>query len=67
MEKHETETDLRPARLTDGQGAVPFDPDEGLEPRVDFAARLHESLDAAVRGAKTSPAEQVAKRLGLPW
>ena len=34
---------------------MPFDPDEGLEPRVDFAARLHESLDAAVRGAKTSP------------
>ena len=29
MEKHETEIDLRPAGLTDGQGAVPFDPDEG--------------------------------------
>ena len=41
--------------------------DEDLELREDFSADLKKSLTAVASGDTTNPAEQVAKRLGLPW
>ena len=43
------------------------DPDEGLELREDILQRLERSLAEVESGAKTIPAEEVAKRLGLSW
>ena len=43
------------------------DPDEGLELRDDFAAELQGSLARGKAGGKTTPVQEVAKRLGLTW
>ena len=42
-----------------------IDPDEGLELRPEFAARLQASIDATAAGDPTIPAEEVYRRLGL--
>lgn len=43
------------------------DPDSGLELREDFSEELQASLEAVARGDATKSAEQIAKKLGLPW
>ncbi len=42
------------------------DPDEGLELRDEFKIELQQAL-AAAETSKTSPAQDVAARLGLTW
>lgn len=42
------------------------DPDEGLELRDEFKLELQRALAAAETG-KTSPAHDVAEKLGLKW
>ena len=44
-----------------------IDPDAGLEMREDMAAKLRQSITAVEAGADTTPAEEVAARLGLEW
>ena len=53
------EADLRPLAVAD--------PDEGLELDEEFADELRASLEAAKRGEKTIPAEQIGRELGLTW
>ncbi len=43
------------------------DPDRGLELRDDLAAELERSLAAVEAGVETTPAQDVAARLGLTW
>ncbi len=43
------------------------DPDRGLELREDFAEELRRALAAFQAGGKTTPAREVAERLGLTW
>ena len=43
------------------------DPDEGLELRDDFETALQRSLASVEAGGRTSPAQQVATKLGLSW
>ncbi|MEW5988556.1 MAG: hypothetical protein AB1791_18165 [Chloroflexota bacterium] len=43
------------------------DPDEGLELRDDFRAKLQQSLAMTQTGGKTIPAAEVAAKLGLTW
>ena len=42
-----------------------FDPDEGLELRPEFAAKLREEMAAIDRGERGVPGEEVFRRLGL--
>ncbi len=42
-------------------------PDEGLELREDFSAKLRQSLAEVQTGGKTIPAHEVAAKLGLEW
>ncbi|MBM3334692.1 hypothetical protein FJY63_08530 [Candidatus Sumerlaeota bacterium] len=43
------------------------DPDEGLELSDEFQLKLQQSLAAAKTGGKTTPANEVAAKLGLTW
>lgn len=43
------------------------DPDEGLELREEIKERLHHSLATIQTGAKLTPAQEVAAKLGLEW
>ena len=43
------------------------DPDIGLELRDDIVKRLQQSLNYVQSGNRTTPAQDVAKRLGLEW
>ncbi len=43
------------------------DPDKGLELREEFKAQLQRSLDAVQAGGETTPAQDVAAKLGLTW
>ena len=43
------------------------DPDEDLELREDIQERLRGSLAATQAGGKTTPAQEVAAKLGLEW
>ena len=43
------------------------DPDDGLEPRDDFKAKLQQSLAMAQAGGQTIPIEEAAAKLGLSW
>ncbi len=43
------------------------DPDKGLELREDMREALQVSLKAVKSGKETTPAEDVATRLGLNW
>lgn len=42
-------------------------PDEGLELREDFSAKLRQSLAEVQIGGKTTPANEAAAKLGLEW
>ena len=65
LHRYESEADLSSATITDRSAAELGDPDENLELREDFSADLKESLTAVASGDTTSPAKQVAQRLGL--
>ncbi len=43
------------------------DPDVGLELQDGFRSQLQHSLDAMQTGEITTPAQEVAQRLGLEW
>jgi len=43
------------------------DPNEGLELREDFEAKLEESIKTTKIGINAKPAKQVAEELGLKW
>lgn len=43
------------------------DPDVGLELGDEFENQLQRSLETAQAGGKTTPAQEVAQRLGLEW
>ena len=43
------------------------DPDAGLELRDEFKAMLQRSLETVRTGGTTTPAQEVAHRLGLEW
>ena len=43
------------------------DPDEGLELREEIKERLRRSLAATQVNGKTTPAQEVAAKLGLEW
>ncbi len=43
------------------------DPDVGLELRDEFEDQLQRSLKTAPAGGITTPAQEVAQRLGLEW
>ncbi len=43
------------------------DPDEGLELRGEFVAELQQSIADVEADGQTTPAEKVAKKLGLHW
>ena len=57
--------DLRPGEVVASE--LVEDPDDGLEPRQEFFTELQASLAAVASGGTTSPAEQVAQKLGLYW
>ena len=42
-------------------------PDEGLELREDFSAKLRQSLAEVQIGGKTTPVHEAAAKLGLEW
>jgi len=43
------------------------DPDAGLEVWEEFKAMLQQSLESVQAGGETTPAHEVAQRLGLEW
>lgn len=43
------------------------DPDVGLELRDEFEGQLQLSLETTPAGDKTTPAPEIAQRLGLEW
>ena len=53
--------------VLDTLAKVVNDPDAGLELNEDFKAELRRLLAEAEDGRETTPAEQVAKKLGLTW